>query len=75
MYANLLIPGYGANICSFSWGEARVFSNLSVLGDAAGIAAAYSCNNNMRVDTIQNSTTAMSAVQAKIKAGHGKIDK
>lgn len=39
--ANLLSPGYGASVCSYSWGEMRVISNLSVLGDAAGIAAAY----------------------------------
>ena len=39
--ANLLICGYAAGVSSFAWGEVRVFPNLCVLGDAAGIAAAY----------------------------------
>ena len=44
--ANLLIPGYACGCCSVSWGEVRVLSNLCVLGDAAGIAAAYCFYNN-----------------------------
>lgn len=44
--ANLLLPGYAVGVSSFSWGETRVFPNLSVLGDAAGVAAAYCVNNS-----------------------------
>jgi len=44
--ANLLIPGYAANMSSFAWGEMRVFPNQAVLGDAAGVAAAYCYNNS-----------------------------
>lgn len=40
--ANLLVPGYAAGISSFAWAELRVLPNLSVLGDAAGVAAARS---------------------------------
>ena len=36
---NMLIPGYAVNASSFAWSEMRVFPNLCVLGDAAGIAA------------------------------------
>lgn len=43
--SNLLIAGYAAGICSYAWGEMRIFSNLSTLGDAAGITAAYCVNN------------------------------
>ncbi len=39
---NLLIPGYAVNASSFAWSEIRVFPNLCVLGDAAGIAAVTS---------------------------------
>ena len=36
---NLLISGYAVNASSFAWSEIRVFPNLCVLGDAAGVAA------------------------------------
>lgn len=73
--SNLLIPGYAANISSYAWGELRVFSHLSVLGDAAGIAAAYCCNNNIRPDHLANSSTHMQAIQNRIQAYHGRINK
>jgi len=37
---NLLISGYAVSCSSFAWAEIRVLPNLSVLGDAAGVAAA-----------------------------------
>jgi hypothetical protein len=37
--ANLLIPGYAASIDSFAWTAMRVYPNLIMLGDAAGVAA------------------------------------
>lgn len=43
--ANLLVSGYAAGMSSFAWAEGRVIPNLCVLGDAAGIAAAYAVNN------------------------------
>lgn len=43
---NLLIPGYAAGISSLGWSEARVLPNQCVLGDAAGVAAAYAATNN-----------------------------
>lgn len=36
---NVLIPGYAANMDSFSWTAMRVYPNLIMLGDAAGTAA------------------------------------
>lgn len=36
---NLLLPGYAACASSMAWAELRVLPNLTVLGDAAGIAA------------------------------------
>lgn len=73
--ANLLIPGYAAGVCSYSWGEVRVFSNLSVLGDAAGIAAGYCCNKGIDPYVLATKTADIQAVQTKIKAANGKIDK
>lgn len=37
---NLLLPGYATGASSLAWAEIRVLPNLTVLGDAAGIAAA-----------------------------------
>lgn len=42
--ANLLLTGYAASISSFAWGGTRVFLNLCVLGDSAGITVAYCIN-------------------------------
>lgn len=36
--SNVLIPGYAANIDSMAWTAMRVYPNLDVLGDAAGVA-------------------------------------
>ena len=73
--ANLLIPGYAANISSYAWGEMRVFSNLSVLGDAAGIIAGYCCNNSIEPYNMAYNTTHMQAVQSKILAVGGRLEK
>lgn len=45
--ANLLVPGYAAGCSSFAWSEMRVFPNLCVLGDAAGVAAAYAVKKHL----------------------------
>lgn len=45
--ANLLLCGYAVNVGSYPWAEVRVAPNLCVLGDAAGVAAAYAVNNNI----------------------------
>ena len=43
---NLLIPGVACSVSSISWAEVRELPNLFVLGDAAGVAAAYSVTHN-----------------------------
>ena len=40
--ANLLLPGYAQSTSSEAWASMRVIPNLTVCGDAAGAAAAYS---------------------------------
>lgn len=39
---NLLLPGYGTGTASLAWAAIRVLPNLTVLGEAAGAAAALS---------------------------------
>lgn len=71
--STLLLPGYAASVSSFSWGEVRVFPNLCVLGDAAGITAAYCLNNNKQplyledfdIEAIQS--LLLSAAEAKLE--------
>lgn len=45
--ANLLLCGYAAGASSAAWGVLRMYPNLTVLGDAAGTAAAYCANYNL----------------------------
>ncbi|MBQ3389865.1 MAG: FAD-dependent oxidoreductase [Firmicutes bacterium] len=59
--ANLLIPGYAVGASSFAWAELRVLPNLCVLGDAAGVAAAYAVNNG--IHPLQFTSTHITAVQ------------
>ena len=73
--ANLLIPGYGAGVSAFSWGEVRVFPNLCVLGDAAGIAAAYSINNNIPALEIGRSAVHIKAVQNDLIGANARLEK
>lgn len=40
-FTNLLVPGVACGVSSLAWAELRVLPNQAVLGDAAGVAAAY----------------------------------
>jgi len=73
--ANLLIPGYGAGVSSYSWGEVRVFPNLCVLGDAAGITAAYSVNKNIYALDATRSAAHIKAIQADLADIGARLDK
>jgi len=73
--ANLLIPGYGAGVSSYSWGEVRVFPNLCVFGDAAGIAAAYCVNKKVTALDIGKSSTHINAVQYDLYSVNARLDK
>ncbi|MBE0467216.1 MAG: FAD-dependent oxidoreductase [Candidatus Desulforudis sp.] len=42
---NLLLPGYAQSTSSEAWASMRVIPNLTVCGDAAGVAAGYSAAN------------------------------
>lgn len=64
--ANLLVPGYAAGMSSFAWSEGRVIPNLCVLGDAAGIAAAYAINNGK--DPRFLTDTDITAIQTTLQA-------
>ena len=73
--ANLLIPGYGAGVSAYAWGEVRVFPNLCVLGDAAGVAAAYSVNKGVSALEIGWSAAHIKAVQSDLLSIGARLDK
>ena len=73
--ANLLIPGYGTGVCSYSWGEVRVFSSLSVLGDAAGVAAAYCCQRNVYPYQFQDNPKNITDLQNRLRALSARLEK
>jgi len=71
--ANLLVPGYAACVSSFAWSEVRVIPNLCVLGDAAGIAAAYAVNNGK--NPLSFTQTDISNVQTMLTSVNAKLNK
>ena len=70
---NLLIPGYAAGIASLGWAEARTIPNQCVLGDAAGVAAAYAVNNN--IDPLNFGSADIPAVQNILKNSGALLEK
>ena len=70
---NLLIPGYAAGIASLGWAEARTIPNKCVLGDAAGVAAAYAVNNN--IDPLNFGSADITAVQNILKNSGALLEK
>lgn len=59
--SNLLLSGYAAGVSSEAWGLVRIFANLCVLGDAAGVTAAYSIAN--RTDPLYLNETDIGEIQ------------
>ena len=72
--ADLLLPGYAAGVSSFAWGEIRVFLNLCVLGDAAGIVAAY-CVNSGKHPLYLNSSDIASIQNTLVSSAGARINK
>ena len=70
---NLLIPGYAAGIASLGWAEARTIPNQCVLGDAAGVTAAYAVNNN--IDPLNFGSADITAVQNILKNSGALLEK
>ena len=71
--ANLLTPGYAACMSSFAWSECRVLPNQCVLGDAAGVAAAYAITHNK--DPLRLTAADISQVQATLRNSGARLEK
>ena len=70
---NLLIPGYAVGASSFAWAEIRVLPNQCVLGDAAGVAAAYAVKNAK--DPLNFSQTDIASIQTLLKNSNALLEK
>ena len=70
---NLLIPGYAAGISSLGWSEARVLPNQCVLGDAAGVAAAYAVTNNKQ--PLSFGSADIAKIQTTLTQSSAKLEK
>lgn len=70
---NLLIPGYAAGISSLGWSEARTLPNQCVLGDAAGVAAAYAAKNNKQ--PLNFNSTDIAAIQSTLLNSAAMLEK
>ena len=72
---NLILCGYAAGVSSYAWGEIRVLPNLAVLGDAAGVTAAYCVNNDTIPYYVNYNTTDIDNIQARLRAVGARLDK
>ena len=72
---NLILCGYAAGVSSYAWGEIRVLPNLAVLGDAAGVTAAYGVNNDTIPYYVNYNTTDIANIQARLRAVGARLDK
>ena len=64
---NLLVVGRSASYMSLAAGSARVIPIGMAEGEAAGVAAAYSVNNQMDFRTMSQEKTAIASVQEALK--------
>lgn len=72
---NLILCGYAAGVSSYAWGEIRVLPVLCVLGDAAGVTAAYCVNNDKIPYYINYNTTDIANIQARLVAVGAELNK
>lgn len=70
---NLLVAGYGSSISSVAWSELRVFPNICVMGDAAGVAAAYCSINGLKPGYLE--TDQINAIQSILVSKGAILDK
>lgn len=70
---NLLTPGYAQSTDSTAWAAMRVIPNLTVCGDAAGIAAAQSLRTGRAPAMLTPEDIAV--IQQKLRAAGARLEK
>ena len=71
---NLLVVGRSASYTSLAAGSARVIPLGMAEGEAAGVAAAYSINNQMDFRAMTQNKEAITSVQNTLKAQNAYLD-
>ncbi|GAB4201380.1 MAG: FAD-dependent oxidoreductase [Roseiflexaceae bacterium] len=72
---NLILAGYSASIGNWGWTAMRVLPNQTVIGDAAGVLAAYSINYATEPLNFGTNLTWITNVRNRIKLLGGRVDK
>ena len=70
---NLLLPGYATGASSLAWAALRVLPNLTVLGDAAGAAAALSVEK--KIPPFHFGETEVAALQEILRKMGATLEK
>jgi len=70
---NLLLPGYAQSTSSEAWASMRVIPNLTVCGDAAGVAAAYSVTQSKSPAAL--TIEDVREIQKRLEAAGARLDK
>ncbi|GAB4201384.1 MAG: FAD-dependent oxidoreductase [Roseiflexaceae bacterium] len=72
---NLILAGYSASVSNWAWTAVRVLPNQAVMGDAAGMLAAYAVNYTADPLSFGTNLTWITNVRNRIKAQGGRVDK
>lgn len=70
---NILLPGYAQSTSSEAWASMRVIPNLTVCGDAAGLAAAWCARKNKSPATLD--LEDLREIQTLLAAAGARLDK
>ncbi len=72
---NLIVAGYSANISPWAWTMMRVLPNLTVMGDAAGVLAAYAVSYATDPINFPAQSGWMTNVRNRIALYGGRVNK
>ncbi|HEU4322469.1 MAG TPA: FAD-dependent oxidoreductase [Roseiflexaceae bacterium] len=72
---NLILAGYSASVSNWAWTAIRVLPNQAVIGDAAGMLAAYAVNYTADPLAFGSNLTWITNVRNRIKLQGGRVDK
>ncbi|MBE3584242.1 MAG: FAD-dependent oxidoreductase [Limnochordaceae bacterium] len=73
--ANLLVPNGSANASRWAWSELRVIPNLTVVGDAAGVAAGLAVKDGWAEQVGQATDAQIASVQTALRQLGARLDK
>lgn len=72
---NLILAGYSASVSNWAWTSVRVLPNQAVIGDAAGMLAAYSINYIADPLSFGSNLTWITNVRNRLRTQGARVDK